>query len=115
MKNKYLHLIISLFFIYSCGGGGGSAPFVLNVGNFNSLSVNEDETFETVISASTDVEATITFTISSNPSNASISIDNNGNLTFEPYPDFYGTDSFTIRVVATSSENGSKTSKKLKC
>ena len=113
MKNKYLRLIISLFFIYSCGGGGGSAPFVLNVSNFNSFSVDEDETFQTVITASTDVEATITFTISSSPINASISIDNNGNLIFEPYSDFYGTDSFTIRVVATSLENGSKTSKNL--
>ena len=54
MKNLIFNLLIALFIISSCGGGGGSDRLTLDVSNFNSLSVNEDDTYVTVISAQTN-------------------------------------------------------------
>ena len=59
MKNKFLVSLISLYILTSCGGGGGSAPLVITVTPFSSLSVNEDDTYETIITATTNQPATI--------------------------------------------------------
>ena len=48
MKNKFILALVSLFVLASCGGGGGSAPLVISVTPFSSLSVNEDDTYETI-------------------------------------------------------------------
>ena len=50
MKNNSIQFLLLSFFIASCGGGGSG--LTLTVQQLSSFSVNEDETYETVISAS---------------------------------------------------------------
>ena len=100
MKNKIFIFLISAFIITSCGGGGGGGPLILTVTPFSTLSVDEDDVYETVITATANEPSIITFTISSQPSNALISITDSGNLTFRPNPDFFGIDNFVITVSA---------------
>ena len=63
MKNNSLQFLLLSIFLASCGGGGGSS-LVLTVQQFSSFSVNEDDTFQTVISSSTNKPANITYTLS---------------------------------------------------
>ena len=100
MKNKFLLGLFSLCIISSCGGGGGSAPLVMSITPFSSLSVNEDETYETTITATTNQPATISYSISSQPSNAYVTITNSGELTYQPLQDYFGSDNFIITVSA---------------
>ena len=91
MKNKFLVSLISLYILTSCGGGGGSAPLVITVTPFSSLSVNEDDTYETIITATTNQPATISYTISSQPSNAYVTISNIGELSYQPLSNYFAT------------------------
>ena len=100
MKNKFLLGLFSLCIISSCGGGGGSAPLVMSITPFSSLSVNEDETYETTITATTNQPATISYSISSQPSNAYVTITNSGELKYQPLQDYFGSDNFIITVSA---------------
>ena len=79
MKNNSLQFLLLSIFLASCGGGGGSS-LVLTVQQFSSFSVNEDDTFQTVISSSTNKPANITYTISKPSSNANVTISNSGAL-----------------------------------
>ena len=85
MKNKFILALVSLFVLASCGGGGGSAPLVISVMPFSSLSVNEDDTYETILTATANQPANISFSITSQPSNAYVSITNSGELTYNHY------------------------------
>ena len=106
MKNKSFKFLLLTFFLASCGGGGGSS-LVLTVQQFNSFSVNEDTTYETVISASTNKNASITYTISKQSVNANLSISDTGQLSYIPSPNYYGSDNFAITVSASSVEGSS--------
>ena len=53
MKNK-LYLFLSLLFITGCGGGGGAAAFALLIADLGSTSTNEDTTFNSSLSVSTN-------------------------------------------------------------
>ena len=47
-KNYFL-IFFSIFFIFSCGGGGGSEPFSLTLPNLsanNNLSLDEDNQYQ---------------------------------------------------------------------
>ena len=112
MKNLIFNLLIAVFIISSCGGGGGSDRLTLDVSNFNSLSVNEDDTYVTVISAQTNQPTNITFSITSPPSNATAEISNSGNLSFIPDPNYFGTDNFVISVSASATSDPTKTVQK---
>ena len=101
MKNKFILALVSLFVLASCGGGGGSAPLVISVTPFSSLSVNEDDTYETILTATANQPANISFSISSQPSNAYASITNSGELTYQPLSNYFGSDNFVITVSAT--------------
>ena len=112
MKNKFLVSLISLYILTSCGGGGGSAPLVITVTPFSSLSVNEDDTYETIITATTNQPATISYTISSQPSNAYVTISNIGELSYQPLSNYFGSDNFVITVSATRESDPSSVLRK---
>ena len=105
MKNNSLQFLLLSFFIASCGGGGSG--LTLTVQQLSSFSVNEDETYETVISASANKPASFTYTISKPSSNANVSISNSGDLSYTPKSNFFGTDNFGITVSASSTEGNS--------
>ena len=107
MKNNFLSFLLLPIFLVSCGGGGGGSSFVLTVQQFTSFNVNEDESYETVISASTNQPAAISFTISRPSNNANVTISSSGNLSYTPNPDYFGSDSFSITI--TASEEGQST------
>ena len=100
MKNNSLQFLLLSIFLASCGGGGGSS-LELTVQQFNSFSVNEDETYETVISSSTNKPANISYTISKPSSNANVTISDAGALFYSPKPNYFGNDNFSITVIAT--------------
>ena len=107
MKNNFLSFLLLPIFLVSCGGGGGGSSFVLTVQQFTSFNVNEDESYETVISASTNKPAAISFTISRPSNNANVTISSSGNLSYTPNPDYFGSDSFSITI--TASQEGQST------
>ena len=74
MKNNFLTFLLLPIFLVSCGGGGGGSSFVLTVQQFTSFNVNEDESYETVISATTNKPAHIYLTISRPSNNANLTI-----------------------------------------
>ncbi len=100
MKNNSLQFLLLSIFLTSCGGGGGSS-LILTVQQFSSFSVNEDSSYQTVISASTNKPATINFTISKPSNNANITISDSGALFYSPKPNFFGNDNFSITVIAS--------------
>ena len=107
MKNNFLSFLLLPIILVSCGGGGGGSSFVLTVQQFTSFNVNEDESYETVISASTNKPAAISFTISRPSNNANVTISSSGNLSYTPNPDYFGSDSFSITI--TASQEGQST------
>ena len=106
MKNYSVYFLILTFFLTSCGGGGNSS-FVLTVQQFTSFTVNEDDSYQTVISASTNKSSTISYSISKPSINATVSISSEGSLSYTPNPNYFGNDSFIITVSAT--QDGSST------
>ena len=113
MKNNPLQFLIISIFLASCGGGGGSS-LELTVQQFSTFSVNEDDTYQTVISSSTNKPANITYTISKPSVYADVTISNSGALFYSPQPNYYGIDTFSITVLATpEGQTGSYESKTL--
>jgi len=100
MKNNFLSFLLLPIILVSCGGGG-SSPLVLTVQQFTSFNVNEDESYETVISASTNKPAVITYTISRPSNNANVTISSSGNLSYTPNPNYFGSDGFSITINAS--------------
>ena len=77
MKNT-LYLFLCLIFVSGCGGGGGAAAFALLIADLGSTSTNEDTTFNSSLSASTNYNSDITYSISSEPTNGQASIISSG-------------------------------------
>jgi len=102
MKNNSLQFLLLSLLVASCGGGGGGSSLELTVQQFSSFSVDEDDTFQTVISASTNKPATITYTISKPSANANVTISDSGALFYSPKPNYFGSDTFSITVLATT-------------
>ena len=107
MKNNFLSFLLLPFILVSCGGGGGGSSLVLTVQQFTSFNVNEDDFYETVISASTNKPAVITFTISRPSNNANVTISSSGDLSYTPNPNYFGSDGFSITI--TASQEGQST------
>ena len=105
MNIKKIISVALLGFLYSCGGGGGDstpeptpAPEPLSI-TFNDKSVTTPE--DTEISSSLDITlsrtASLTYTTLSPPSYGNVSFFGK-NFTYTPNENFYGSDSFTVRV-----------------
>ena len=108
MKNK-LYLTLCLIFISGCGGGGGAAAFALLIGELGNLSTNEDTTLNGNLSASTNYNSEISYTISSSPSNGQALVSTNGSFEYVPNQDYFGSDLFVIRVTATRKDSNNNT------
>ena len=108
MKNKF-YLFLSLIFVSGCGGGGGAAAFALLIADIGSTSTNEDTTFNSSLSASTNYNSVITYSISSSPANGQASVTSSGGFTYIPNQDYYGQDNFAIRITATRKNSSGQT------
>ena len=102
MKN--LKFLIALLLIASCGGGGGGGgggvPFALTLAS-NVFSLNEDTTYTGSLSASANEAVTLTYSVTSQTTNGSITLSQNGgSVSYTPNANFNGTDSFTYSVTA---------------
>ena len=109
MKNK-LYLLLSLIFISGCGGGGGAAAFALLIADLGSTSTNEDTAYNSNLSASTNYNSDITYSISSSPTNGQASVSSSGAISYMPNQDYNGQDTFVIRVSATRTDSGGQSS-----
>ena len=102
MKN--LKFLIALLLIASCGGGGGGGgggvPFALTLAS-NVFSLNEDTTYTGSLSASANEAVTLTYSVTTQTTNGSITLSQNGgSVSYTPNANFNGTDSFTYSVTA---------------
>ena len=115
-------LVLVCFFCISCGGGGGSdsgnSPTVTpgstgSTGSTGSsivftleslsFSVNEDQTYNGQLSASSNPATSLIFEITYQPNNGVVTINNStGAFTFNPSTDFVGNDEFSFRVYGQS-------------
>ena len=104
---KKLYFLSIIFVISSCGGGGGgggaaapiSIPFSLTLG-LTSFSVNEDETYSGTIKASANETVTLQYTITNEPSQGSLNLSTNGDITYRPSSNYNGPDQFQYSVTA---------------
>ena len=105
MKNLYILSII--FIISSCGGGGGGGstptlapvPFSLIIG-LTSFSTDEDTTYTGTLNASANEAVTLNYAIISSPSNGALILSSDGNITYNPNTNFFGSDEFQYSVTA---------------
>ena len=87
----------------ACGGGGGgssSVPFSISVSSF-SFNVDEDESYSGTLTATKNETTTVTFELTTNPSNGTLTFGSTGSYTYRPASNFNGTDSFRYRAYAT--------------
>ena len=104
---RKLYFLSIIFVISSCGGGGGgggaaapiSIPFSLTLG-LTSFSVNEDETYSGTIKASANETVTLQYTITNEPSQGSLNLSTNGDITYRPSSNYNGPDQFQYSVTA---------------
>lgn len=89
----------------SCSGEGGSSTqsvtiFAFDVGlSLKQFSVDEDSSSENSIIASPNSEVTLSYEITSNPSNGNLSYNSLTNsITYTPSADFFGSDQFVYSV-----------------
>ena len=108
MKNK-LYLFLCLIFITGCGGGGGAAAFALLLADLGSTSTNEDTTFNSNVSASSNYNSDISYSISSEPTYGQATVTSSGAFTYIPNQDYFGQDTFAIRVTATRKDSSGQT------
>ena len=102
MKNILLSSMV--FLIASCGGGGGgggaspiSIPFALVIG-LTSFSVDEDSSYEGSIVATANETVTLSYTISSEPTQGSLTLQSSGSISYTPNSNFNGSDQFQYSV-----------------
>ena len=69
MKSLRLFLFISVCFLLSSCGGGGSAPFALTLPSNNSISIDEDNGHTSTFIASTNYRSQITYEIINSTTN----------------------------------------------
>ena len=113
MQHKYI-FIFCTFLLTSCGGGGGgggddsvgtgptpptTTPFQLSIG-LTEFSTNEDTSYSGSLAAVANEQVTLTYVITSNTSNGSLSLGTNGNITYSPNENYFGSDAFQYSVTA---------------
>ena len=113
MQHKYI-FIFCTFLLASCGGGGGgggddsvgtgptpptTTPFQLSIG-LTEFSTNEDTSYSASLGAIANEQVTLTYAITSSTSNGSLSLGTNGNITYSPNENYFGSDSFQYSVTA---------------
>ena len=101
---KKLVVLFSFLLITSCGGGGGggspSLPFSISVNSF-SFNVDEDNSYTGNLTATKNETSTVTFELTSSPTNGTLSLSSGGSYTYTPAANFNGSDSFKYRAYAS--------------
>ena len=111
--NKKIYILLT-FLIVSCGGVGGgggdsvtpsvpnpptSTPFQLTIG-LTEFTVDEDASYSASLGAIANEQVTLTYAITSTTTNGSLSLGTNGNITYSPNENYFGSDSFQYSVTA---------------
>ena len=109
MKSLRLFLFISVCFLLSSCGGGGSAPFALTLPSNNSISIDEDNGHTSTFIASTNYRSQITYEIINSTTNGISELSSNGSYSYQPNRDYFGTDNFTIRITAARVDDNNVT------
>ena len=91
--------ICSIILVSSCGGGG-SPPFSLTLPIIPTISINEDNPYTSIITASTNYKSLITYEITYSTTNGDSNLTTSGTYSYEPNQDYFGTDTFDIKVTA---------------
>ncbi|MEA2049729.1 MAG: Ig-like domain-containing protein [Campylobacterota bacterium] len=68
------------------------------VGTFSSFTLDEDSSYDGILTASDENNDTVSFTLDSNSSNGTITLENNGTFSYTPNTNFNGSDSFRYKV-----------------
>ena len=98
--NKSALIVFTSFMLLSCGGGGGGGqPFTITA-NAQSFSTDEDEIYIGSVTSSTSSAATVTYQKISGPSSGAINFNPDGGFTYDPLPEFSGSDSFQFTATA---------------
>ena len=115
MKNFSIYILTLSFILASCGGGGGGGgdagpapvPFSLSIG-LTSFATDEDTSYSGSLNATANETVTLTYAITSSPSNGQLTLSANGSITYNPNADFFGSDEFQYSVTAVE-KNVTKT------
>ena len=111
MKLKSNLVIFFTLFVFGCGGGGGGgaspeipdtpdSPFLLTLSNNTSFNVDEDNILNGSIAATSSESVTLSYAVTSQPSHATVELGSNGDFSFTPNNNFFGSDSFSYTVTA---------------
>ena len=95
-----LSLSLSLFFLISSCGGGGSAPFALTLPTNTSITIDEDNGHTSTFIASTNYKSQITYEILNSTNNGVSNITPEGSYSYEPNQDYFGSDNLILRITA---------------
>ena len=95
-----LSILISLSFLISSCGGGGSAPFALTLPANTLISIDEDNGHTSTFIASTNYRSQITYELINSTTNGVSELSSGGSYSYQPNQDYFGTDNFSIRITA---------------
>ena len=101
---KYKRFLVILFLLSSCGGGGGGGaapiPFAITIG-LTSFFVDEDNDYSGSLSATANEVVTLSYAITSDTTNGTLTLNSSGEITYTPNSNFYGSDQFQYSVSAS--------------
>ena len=101
---KYKRFLVILFLLSSCGGGGGGGaapiPFAITIG-LTSFFVDEDNDYSGSLSATANEVVTLSYAITSDTTNGTLTLNSSGEITYTPNSNFYGSDQFQYSVNAS--------------
>lgn len=99
--------ILIVFIVVSCGGG--RAPFALTLPDMSNLTLDEDNELITTFNAKTNYLSEIEYSLTTNSINGNSTISLDGEYSYLPDLNFFGNDSFTMKVTAYRLDNGIRT------
>ena len=99
LNKKITYLFIYIFFLSSCGGGS-SDPFAFISTMDSSVTIDEDTSYNSTFSATTNYKSKITYEIVTSTINGQSNITTSGNYSYQPYKDYFGKDNLSIKITA---------------
>lgn len=104
-----LSLLLSLSFLISSCGGGGSAPFALTLPANTLITIDEDNGHTSTFIASTNYRSQITYELINSTTNGVSELSSGGSYSYQPNQDYFGTDNFSIRITANRVDDNNVT------
>ena len=99
LNKKITYLFIYIFFLSSCGGGS-SDPFAFISTMDSSVTIDEDTSYNSTFSATTNYKSKITYEIVTSTINGQSNITTSGNYSYQPNKDYFGKDNLSIKITA---------------